>query len=300
MPTIGYLSIGSPQSEAVRMVSFLRGLRETGYVEGQNIVIAYRWAGGQFDRLPALAADLVRHQVAVIATPGSTAAAVAAKAATSTIPIVFSLGSDPVQDGLVKSLNRPGGNATGVSSMNDTIVAKLFEVLGKIVPKTDLIGLLANPNGPIAPVYTRAIQTAAEVLGHKLVIVEAGTESDFEMAFATLVQQRVSALVVPSDGLFNHRPDQLTALAARHAIPTIYALREFAVAGGLMSYGANQTDLYQQVGMYTGRILKGEKPADLPVMQPTKFDFVINLTTAKALGLAVPSELLTRADEVIE
>jgi putative ABC transport system substrate-binding protein len=282
------------------MVSFLRGLRETGYVEGQNIVIAYRWAGGQFNRLPALAADLVRHQVAVIATPGSTAAAVAAKAATSTIPIVFSLGSDPVQDGLVKSLNRPGGNATGVSSMNDTIVAKLFEVLGKIVPKTDLIGLLANPNGPIAPVYTRAIQAAAEVLGHKLVIVEAGTESDFEMAFATLVQQRVSALVVPSDGLFNHRPDQLTALAARHAIPTIYALREFAVAGGLMSYGANQTDLYQQVGMYTGRILKGEKPADLPVMQPTKFDFVINLTTAKALGLAVPSELLARADEVIE
>jgi putative tryptophan/tyrosine transport system substrate-binding protein len=299
-PVIGCVSIGSSQSDSIRMAGFRQGLKETGYVEGQNLAIEYRWADGQFDRLPALVADLVHRQVAVIATPGSQAAALAAKAATATTPIVFTISSDPVQDGLVASLNRPGGNATGATSMNASIMAKLFDVLRKTVPKADLIGLLVNPRGPGAALVIKGVGATAEALGQKLVIVKASTESDLSEAFATLAQQQAGALMVPSDGFFNSRPGQLAELAAHHAIPTIYSSREFVVAGGLMSYGANQTDLYRQVGVYTGRILKGEKPADLPVLRPIKFDFVINLKTAKALGLELSPTLIVLADEVIE
>jgi putative tryptophan/tyrosine transport system substrate-binding protein len=300
MPMIGCLSIGSLQSESMRLVGLRQGLKETGYVERQNLAIEYRWADGQFDQLPVLAADLVRRQVAVIVTPGSTAAALAAKAATTTTPIVFQTGGDPVQEGLVTSLNRPGGNATGVSSMNSSIVAKVFDVLHKTVPNADSIGLLVNPRGPNAALYTNGVSAVAEALGQRLLIVKASSENDLQAAFATLVQERVGALLVLSDGLFNNRSSQLAQLAARHVIPTIYSLREFVVAGGLMSYGPNQADLYRQMGVYTGRILKGEKPADLPVMQPNKFDFVINLKTAKTLGLTIPSGVLAIADEVIE
>jgi putative tryptophan/tyrosine transport system substrate-binding protein len=299
MPVIGLLIGGSPESEAFRVDAVRQGLKETGYVEGQNIAIEYRWAENQYNRLPGLAADLIARRVAAIVAVGN-AAALAAKASTATIPIVFEGGFDPVKYGLVVSLARPDGNLTGVTFLGGELTAKQFEVLHETVPKAAVIGLLENPTNPNADAVRRDVQAAADALGRKLVVAKAVVESDIEPAFAMLVQQRIGGLVVRSDLLFNGRPEQLVALAARHALPAIYPLREFVTAGGLMSYGASLRDALRQVGVYTGRILKGEKPSDLPVQQAAKVELAINLKTAKALGLTVPLSLLGRADEVIE
>jgi putative ABC transport system substrate-binding protein len=299
MPVIGYLNNGSPESDASRLTGLRRGLNETGYVEGRNFLIEYRWAGNQPDRLPALAADLVQLRVAVIVAAGLLPA-LAAKAATTSIPIVFSAAADPVQLGLVASLNRPGGNLTGVNSFAGELGAKGLALLHDLVPSTETIGFLENPNNPIFDLTTRDVLAAAPVVGLKVQILKASTDREIDTAFVSLVQARTGALLVGNDPFFNSRIEQLVALAARHAIPAMYPLREFAAAGGLMSYGTSNRDIYQQVGIYTGRILKGSKPADLPVMQTTKFDLVINLKTAKALGLTVPSTLLAQATEVIE
>jgi putative ABC transport system substrate-binding protein len=300
VPVVGLLASGSPQVDALRVTAFQRGLIETGYTEGRNVAIEYRWADGQYERLPALAVDLVRHQVAVLATLGGTATAIAAKAASTEVPIVFMIGGDPVKVGLVASLNRPGGNVTGVSFLSAMLAAKQFEMLHETVPNAALIGQLVNPQNPNAVSEGRDVQAAAEALGQKLLVVQAGTEGDFEAAFDTLAQQRVGALLVTADPLFTSRPNQLVALAARHALPAIYNWREAPAAGGLMSYGASLTDALRQTGVYVGRIIKGEKPANLPVMQSTKVELVINLKTAKTLGIKFPLSLLGRADEVIE
>ena len=299
MPVIGWLGSESREAEDFRVVPFRQALKEAGYVEGQNLTIEYRGAEGQSDQLPALAADLVRRQVAVIAAPGL-AAAVAAKGATTTIPIVFQFAADPVQLGLVASLSRPGGNITGVTSLNVEVRPKQLELLHELVPNAGVIGMLVNPNNPDAEIQSRDAQAAAGRLALQLDILRARTEGDFDAAFASSVQLRAGALVIGSDVLFFSRSRQLGALAFRHAIPAICPYREFAEAGGLMSYGTNIADLYRQVGAYTARILKGEKPADLPVQQAVKLELVINLKTAKALGLEVPPTLLARADEVIE
>jgi len=300
MPVVGYLSSGSPESDAFRVAAFRQGLNETGYVEGRNAAIEYRWAENHFDRLSALASDLASRQVTVLVTGGGTQTAVAGKAASTTIPIVFVIGADPVKFRLVASLSRPGGNVTGVSSLANILVTKQFELLHETVPKAALIGFLVNPTNPNAKPDTSEAQAAAEALGLKLLVVKADIESDLETAFATLVQQRAGVLVVHADPLSFSRREQLVALAARHAIPAIYWSREFAVVGGLMSYGSNIADAHRQAGVYTGRILKGEKPADLPVQQSTKVELVINLKTAKTLGLTFPISLPGRADEVIE
>jgi putative ABC transport system substrate-binding protein len=299
MPVIGLLMGGSPGVDDFRPDAVRQGLKAAGYVERQNIAIEYRWAHNQYARLPALAADLVDRRVAVIVALGN-GMANAAKASTTTIPIVFQVGFDPVQFGFVASLARPNGNLTGVTFLSAELSAKQVEVLHETVPKAEVIGLLVNPTNPGSDAVIRDAQAAANTLGQKLVVGKAIVENDIEPAFAGLVAQRVGALLVRSDVLFDGRTEQIVALAAHYALPTIYGLREFVVAGGLMSYGASLHDALRQVGVYTGRILKGEKPADLPVQQSTKVELIINLKTAKALGLDIPATLLGRADQVIE
>ena len=299
MPVVGFLDPSSLEKYAPFVAAFRKGLNEAGFVEGRNVAIDFRWAEGQYERLPVMAADLVRHQVAVIVATGVTAA-LAAKAATATIPIVFNTGGDPVKFGLVASLNRPERNVTGVASLGKILVAKQFELLHELVPKADAVAFLVNPNNAVAALDTSDVQAAAGALGKKLIVVKAATEGDIDGAFTVAVEQRAGALVMQTDPFFLSRRDQIVELAARHTLPAIYYLRDFAVAGGLMSYGTSLSDALRLVGEYTGRILKGEKPGDLPVQQSVKTEFVINLKTAKALNLTVPPTLITRADEVIE
>ena len=299
MPVIGFLNGSSPAGYAPMVAAFRQGLKETGYVEGQNVAIEYRWAEGHLDRLPELAADLVRHQVAVIAAT-STPANLVAKNATSTIPIVFTTGTDPVRFGLVTNLARPSGNVTGVTQMSVEILPKRIELGHELVPAATAIALLFNPTDPIADSEEQAAQAAALALGLQLHILQAGTEAELVDAFDAAVRMRAGAFVIATSVLFNGHIEQMAALAARHMLPTIYAYREFVMAGGLVSYGPELTDSYHVAGVYTGRILKGEKPADLPVQQATKVELLINLKTAKALNLVVPQALLARADELIE
>jgi putative ABC transport system substrate-binding protein len=301
MPVIGLLSSTSPDNLADRLRAFRRGLAETGYVEGHNVAMEYRSAEGQLDRLPALAADLVRRQVSVIAVPGSAAAALAAKAATTTIPIAFGVPEDPVKVGLVASLPRPGGNATGINFFTAEVTAKRLGVLRELVPAARRVAVLVNPaNVGRGPSTRGDIESAARVLGLQIQFYDATTSKEIDAAYATLVRERPDALFVAADVFFTSRRVQLTALATRHALPAAYSVREFVEVGGLMSYGTSIADMYREVGVYSGRMLKGEKPADLPVVQATKFELVINLQTARLLGLAVPPTLLALADEVIE
>jgi putative ABC transport system substrate-binding protein len=299
IPVIGFLSSRGARESAGVLAAFHGSLKEVGFVEGQNLTIEYRWGDGQYDRLPALAADLVQRQVSVIIATGGEGAPLAAKAATSTIPIIFTVGSDPVRLGLVASFSRPGGNATGLNFIT-ALGAKRLDLLRELLPNVALVALLVNPNYSVTESDKTEVQAAATARGRQLLLLEASTEGELEAAFATLIRERAGALLVATDTFFVSRRDVIVALAARHAIPAIYEFREFALAGGLMSYGANLADGYRQLGMYAGKVLKGAKPADLPVVQPTTFNFVINLKTANALGIEIPSQLLARADEVIE
>ena len=299
-PVIGFLNPASPDGFAVRLRGFRQGLKDTGYVEGENVTIEYRWAEGQIERLPALAADLVRRQVNVIVAVGGDTPALAAKAATTTIPIVFTNGSDPVKSGLVTSLNRPGGNVTGISLLAGTVNTKRLDLIHELLPQVASVAVLNNPLVTEGEARLRDLQEAARTLGLSLLFQTVRSEREVDAAFATIANQKAGALFVDGNPFFVSRRDQLIGLAARQALPTMYFEREFAAAGGLMSYGTSFADAYRQAGIYTGRILKDTKPADLPILQPTKFEFVINLKTAKALGLDVPPMLLARADEVIE
>jgi putative ABC transport system substrate-binding protein len=300
MPVIGFLHPASPEPNADRLRAFRQGLKDTGYVEGENVAVEYRWAEGQFDRLPVLAAELVRRQVAVIVA-ATISATVAAKAATTTIPVVFAVGEDPVALGLVASLARPGGNLTGINFFNYELVEKRLELLRELVPGAARVAVLVNPNSAgSAEITVKGVDAAARAIGLQVRVLNASTSHEIDAAFATFVRERPDALFVGGDAVFASRRVQLTHLATRQAIPAIYAQREYTEAGGLMSYGANVADAYRQVGVYTGRILKGAKPADLPVVQSTKFELVINAQTARTNGLTVPPALLARADEVIE
>jgi putative tryptophan/tyrosine transport system substrate-binding protein len=300
MPVVGYLSSGTSAGFAHLVAAFRRGLGEGGYVEGRSVAIEYRWAEGHNDRLQELAADLVRRQVTAIIATGGAHPALAAKAATPTIPIVFTGGGDPVKYGLVASLGRPGGNATGVVNIETELIAKRFELLRELVPAAEMIGVLINPTTPIFDEQLLQIKQAARATGQPIHVVNASSERELDVAFADVIQRRVGALLIAGDPFFTSRRAQLATLAAQHAIPASYSFRDFPVAGGLMSYGADLADVHRQAGVYVSRILKGEKPADLPVQQPTKFELVINLKTAKALGIEVPPMLLARANEVIE
>jgi putative tryptophan/tyrosine transport system substrate-binding protein len=299
-PTIGYLSTRSPGEAKYVTDAFAQGLNETGYVEGRNLAIEYRWAELQYDRLPALASDLVRRKVVVIAAVGGIHSGLAAKAATSTIPIVFVSAGDPVTFGLVASLNRPGANVTGISMITVALAPKRLELLHELVPAPAVIAMLANPTSPYVELETKDVMASARALGREVQVLNASTGPEIDAAFTTVAQQGIRALLVSGDPFFDSQRDRLIVLAAHHAIPAIYQWREFPMIGGLMSYGTSILDAYRQSGIYVGKILKGAKPADLPVMQPTKFEFVINLRTSKALGIEISSKLLTFADEVIE
>jgi putative tryptophan/tyrosine transport system substrate-binding protein len=297
MPVVGFLGNGSVAASLVD--AFRRGSAETGYSEGKNVAVEYRWANGQYNQMPSLVADLVDRQVEVLVVASLTAG-FTAKAATRTVPIVFTSGTDPVDAGLVESLNHPGGNITGIASITQQLVPKRLQILCEMVPKAAIVALLVNPDARATEPSSAAALAAAQTLGVQIHILSPKNDDDLQQAFTTLTELRADALLVTPDSFFDVRRDQLIALAARHAVPAIYFDRPFAVAGGLMSYGASRLDIHRQMGLYTGRILKGEKPADLPVQQPTKFEFVINLKTARALGLSVPTNLLATADEVIE
>jgi len=300
MPVVGFLNPGSPEPFAFMASAFREGLKEASYVENQNVGIEYRWANGQNDQLQTLAADLVRRQVAVIAATGGNVSAQAAKVVTATIPIIFNVGEDPIKLGLVASFNRPGGNITGVNTQSLALEPKRLGLLSELVPQATVIAVLLNPANLDADFQRQYVQAAATAIGQQLRIFNASSEGDLDTAFAALVQQRADALLVGNDAFFNSRREQIVALASRYALPTIYSFRSFAESGGLMSYSTNLVDVYRQVGLYVGRVLKGEKPADLPVVQPTKFELVINLRTAKVLGVKISDNLLSLADEVIE
>jgi putative tryptophan/tyrosine transport system substrate-binding protein len=300
MPVIGFLGSRSPEDSATLVAGFHEGLAETGFVENRNVTIEFRWAEGHYDRLPVLSADLVSRQVAVIAAPGGIVAGLAAKAATAKIPIIFLTGADPVQFGLVSSFSRPEGNITGVAILTNTLAPKQLELLHEVVPTSTLVAFLVNPKNPITESDTRDVRSAANTTRQQILVLDASNDSDLDDAFTALVQQHAEALLVQSDPFFNSRPDKIVALAARHAIPAIYQWRDFPAAGGLMSYGTILADAYRQVGIYAGKILKGAKPTDLPVQQSVKVQLIINLKTAKALGITVPLPLSGRADELIE
>jgi ABC-type uncharacterized transport system substrate-binding protein len=300
VPVVGVLSSRSADGSADLIAAFRRGLGEAGFVEGRNVSIEFRWAEGHYDRLPTAAADLVVRQVAVIAALGGTPAVLAAKAATAKIPIVFITGADPVQFGLVSSLSRPGGNLTGVAALTSTLAPKLLELLHETVPSAPLVALLINPKNPNAETDRRSVKSAADTTRQQILVLSASTESELDDAFAALAQQHAGSVLVQSDGLFNDRPREIVALAARYAIPALYQWREFAATGGLMSYGTDPADAYRQVGVNTGRVLNGAQPSDLPVQQSVKVRMVVNLKTAKTLGITLPLPLLARADEVIE
>lgn len=300
IPVIGFLSARSPVESAGLVAAFRRGLAENGTVEDRSVTIEYRWALGEYDRLPAMASELVRRPVAILVTVGGEASARAAIAATKTIPIVGIFADDPVASGLVASLNRPGGNTTGVFNFNPTLEPKRLGLLHELVPQAATIGVFVNPNYPPAAGQLRGVEKAARTIGMGTVALRAGNDGEIEAAFESAVQQRIRILAVTSDPFFNTRSEKLVALATRHAVPTVYPFREYVAAGGLMSYGVDLGEMYRQVGIYAGQVVKGVKPADLPIMQPIKFELVINLRTAKALGLTVPSTLLASADTVIE
>jgi putative ABC transport system substrate-binding protein len=300
MPVVGYLHTFSPGLNAPYVAAFREGLSATSYIDGQNVAIEYRWAEGRTDRLPALAADLVSRKVDVIATGGGGVSGRAAKNATSTIPIVFVSGGDPIEGGLVASFARPEANLTGVSIMTTELMAKRFELLSELVPQAQVIALLVNPNSPVAERIMSDVQEAARATGRQLHILKASTAGEIEAAFSAIVQLRTGALVISNDAFFNTRREQVVALASRHAVPAIYEWREVAALGGLISYGSSLPDAWHNAGVYVGKILNGAKPGDLPIQQPTKFELVINLKTAKALGLTIPPSILARADEVIE